>query len=381
MENICSILRIMSLVVFLLNPLIIFCAEGPNREMFLQNYGKTFLFQDKASVFKLSSDMEKKLGSLTLKAVRAACCKLLEGSLEYFDGRDRTNQCHMNALLVIMIAQDAEFRKICSRLASLSADQDLIGAIQSLEKKDKDRLRFLTLNILRCLPTPDHDFEDLVQQLQLTDEKQLWDKMLKATGRYQAKLAAEQCAQLAELRLKLVEQYILSIESIRQRIPFTIHDSLNQLCFETPFKGAVLKTLPKILSIKIFLAAVQDPELTRPPIFMKLECNKRLVGYIDHTLQKFIPHAPQGPIIFIESQSDNTSDSIVFYPETGLLKGFTPEQFIMASAVYFVETKQREGIKITEKYVPDLQQFMNTYLDIKKQLGTMIIHMWPMKNR
>lgn len=342
---------------------------------------KNFLLGERSSEFKLKPGEEAQVESLFLKGIKAACKTLQEGKLEFFDGSDRTNQCHLNALLVVMAFQDGEFKQHCTALANLPA-AELLKALATMEVGIQERLRFLTLNILRYMPNPDHGLNEILGQLDIKtkEEKSFFDKFRKGRPRVFEAINAELCAQLANVRLRLCEQRVLSIESVRSQIKFNIPPSLADACFITKFKNAQLPTLPKFLSIQIFLAAVQDPSLTMPPIYMKLVCNGKLVGYIDYTLQRFTSQSITGPAIFINTETVDKSKEVTFDQETGLLRGFTPQEIIMSCAAYFVEKDQPEGKAISRQYMPDFDEVLNKYLAIQKEHGVMILHMWPIWN-
>jgi hypothetical protein len=347
-------------------------------------FGTQFVLGDGAARFsKTNPDTMKQFESLCINTIRAVGKLLKEEYLDYFDATDRANQCHLNTLRVVLMSQDETFRKNCIKLSTLP-DAALKEEIMQMPQHYKDHLRLLCLSILRYVPGAPasdarfHSFEELARLLGMPEKSELLHGMLYGTRNAAGFLGAEICRQLAELRYKLYQQLLDNHPKIRKIETFQIPDRFTNAVFSDIYKKAEIRTYPKLLSMETLIAFIKNsPLFAEKPIYIKFLCNKKLLGYCDHTLRKFVSHAPSGPMLQVHTLSKDIKEDVHFDSETGLLRGVTPEDIMMIGAAYFVENNQPQGKDISRKYIPNFDDVMKDYLKLRDEKGIHIIHFSP----
>lgn len=343
-----------------------------------------FILGDGATRFsKTNPDTMKQFESLCINTIKAVGKLMQQRYLDYFDSTDRANQCHLNTLRVVLISQNEEFKKSCIKLATLS-DEALKEEITRMSERYKDYIRLLCLSVLRYVPGAPasdarfHSFEELARLLDMPEKSELLHGMLYGTRNAAGFLGAETCRQLAELRYKLYQQLLDNHPGIRKIETFQIPDRFTNAVFSDIYKKAEIRTYPKLLSMKTLIAFIKNsPLFAEEPIYIKFLCNKKLLGYCDHTLKNFVSNVPYGPMLQVYMVSEDVKEDVHFDPKTGLLRGVTPKDIMMIGAAYFVENNQPQGKDISRKYIPNFDKVMEYYLKLREKTGIHIIHFSP----
>ncbi len=348
-------------------------------------FGTQFILGDGATRFlKTKPDTMKQFESLCINVIRAAGKLIKQKDLDYFDATDRANQCHLNTLRVVLISQDEKFKENCIKLPTLS-DEELKEEIIQMPEHYRDHVRLLCLSILRYVPGAPasdarfHSFKELAQLLGMPEKSELLYGMLYGTRNAAGFLGSETCRQLSELRYKLYQQLLDKHPEIRKIETFRIPDKFTDAVFSDIYKRAEIRTYPKLLSIKTLIALIKNSLLfVSKPIYIKFLCNKKLVGYCDHMLKKFVSNVPFGPMLQVHMLSEDINEDVHFDPETGLLRGVTPEDIMMIGAAYFVENNQQQGKDISRKYILNFDDAVKDYLKLREKIGIHIIHFSPL---
>jgi len=374
-----------------------------DKETAYADFGKIFLLGASAPVEKnltnklqISQAKQKNaaLSTLAIKTIRAVCKLFNSGDISFFDPTDGANQCHLNTLLIVKGSQNEVFKKFCNELTGLS-DHEMIEKVLLKNDNEIDLLRLLTLSMLRYVPDApvkmarDYTFNDLSNILEIDDYAKT---LLSNSQRFQRgaglPIGIAICKELANLRFKIyqeiLDQHPDIVESAHKN-GFNIPKNILDACYQPLLRKSgndVIYTLPKLLSLTLFLSAYQSGFFQEKPIYIKFMCDGKVIGYADSSLEKLRPSAPHGPMICIKMVSDDPKNpkKIKALPDTGLLEGYSPKDLILMGGAYFVEKYQPEGKVISRKFMPDFDQILNNYLAIQKDLGIHIIHFNPVEN-
>jgi len=379
----------------------LFCFASDN-VTYKNNFGRDFLLgannpveassysRNKAQVLAA----KKKNDALNLVAINSirAICKLLEDKdLSFFDATDGANQCHLNTLLVVKLANDKSFRNFCKDLSSLS-DEELMKKLTKKNDVNVDYLKLLSLSALRYVIdrqtacVREHTFDELVKLLDLGNEKYA-QSFLKNSQRFQRAgkaIGMAICQELADLRLRLYKEEIENNTAIKVNMiknGVNMSDDFLEICYDGKLRNVgtdTIKTIPKFLSLLFFMSVY--PEFAKQiPIYIQFVCDNKIIGYADSSLDKFLPNPGIGPTIAIlmKSISDLGKNAKVD-PNTGLLNGYSPRDVILMGGAYFVEKYQPEGKDLSRKYIRAFDKVLQKYLDVQRSLGIEILHFKPL---